>query len=135
MNRPALLAVTVLLGVTVAACGDDDAVDAAGSIELASPKTPEPGQEFELRLDPTVTRSLTWILSRDGKALYWLAIATQSAPPHYGTVDPGNLDLSSVAVSAPTETLTWPDGLNAGTYELCNADPDDLCLTITIPDE
>ncbi len=117
-----------------AACGDDTGSDrgAVGDVEVVSPEQPVPGEEFELSIDSADPRSPTWVLSRDGSNLYTLAPTERSAPPHYFPVDGSSLDVSSVALHSPTEILVWPAGLDAGDYELCNADPDDLCVAITI---
>lgn len=131
--RLATTLVLVLCTVTISR-GDDRAeraVGATGGVEVVAPDPPESGAEFEVAITPDEARSPTWILSKDGEDLYTLSAVERSAAPHYFPID-GSIDVSSVAINSASETLVWPDDLTSGTYTLCNFDPDDLCVKITV---
>jgi len=115
-------------------------------LELVSAAPSEPGQQFDVRYGPpdgadylVDIRGPNFIVSRDGRKLFWLIDVTQSLPPHnypYQQSDgSGSGGSNSVAFGAGTVSLVWPEGLGPGTYELCAdslGDEPDPCLTITV---
>lgn len=126
-----LLRVTLFV-LVIAGCGRLTAGDNAGSrLRLLENERVTADRPFKLRIDPKVrvARTTTWILSRFGRDLYSLSSIDRSPAPHYSPIG-STLSVRLVAISTPTETLIWPKGLEAGTYKLCNFDPEDLCVTI-----
>ncbi len=112
-------------------------------LELVSAAPSEPGQQFDVRYGPPADAAYTvglrgagFLLSRDGKRLFWLYDVTHSSSPHnnpYQHIDSGGSN--STGFIPGTVTLVLPEGLGPGTYELCAESLDvgqDPCLTITV---
>jgi len=112
-------------------------------LELVSAAPSEPGQQFDVRYGPPADaaymvrlRGQGFILSRDGKKLFWLYDVTHSSSPHnnpYQHINSG--DSNAMGFIPGTVTLVLPEGLGPGTYELCAESFDvgqDPCVTITV---
>jgi len=112
-------------------------------IELVSAAPSEPGQQFDVRYGPPADaaymvrlRGQGFILSRDGKKLFWLYDVTHSSSPHnnpYQHIDSGGSN--STGFIPGTVSLMLPEGLGPGSYEVCAdslGDDPDPCLTITV---
>lgn len=127
-----------LFALVIAGCGKLPAGDNAGNgLRLVENERVTADQPFTLRIDRKVVvgRSPTWILSHSGilsrfrNDLYSLSSIDRSPAPHYWPIG-STISWNTVAIATPMETLVWPKGLGAGTYKLCNASPDDLCVKI-----
>jgi len=116
-------------------------------LKLVSAAPSGPGQQFDVRYgapdgaDYVVDgRGRGFILSRNGKKLFWLYDVTyDSSPnphPYRQYIDIGGSGGSDMNIMGPgTVSLVLPEGLGLGTYELCAdslGDEPDPCLTITV---
>lgn len=119
--------------IAVVGCGTQGCVDAKPAAFTISPSdAPKPGAIFEVHFKEPTTHNPGWIVSKGGNAVYGLGEQFGGQPPSAHPIEGSSYNFSSVAVGGPTATLIWPKELDHGTYELCNADSDDLCANVTI---
>ena len=125
------LLLSVLL-VAVAGCGSQESSEAKPMAFTISPVgAPKPGEDFEVHLKER-GHSPTWIVSKDGSDIYMLGEAFQGRAASAHRIQDSSYNVNAVSATSLTPTLIWPKELGRGTYELCNALSDDLCINVTI---